>query len=221
MQRQKVTCMIVVPLFLKLISKNIQSEVAKLPAWKRMLFRGLMTISPLLPEQFRRVAFNEIHTRFGGELKFFACGGAPLDVAQVRFFSRLGIRIFQGYGMAEASPVITTNAFGHNKPGSVGRPLPEVEISIVGQAGHGEILTRGPHVMKGYFNRPDLTRQVIDHSGWLHTGDIGYIDEDGYLFVDGRMKNIIVLGSGKKVQPEELEALPPPIGCGEAGSGSA
>jgi long-chain acyl-CoA synthetase len=152
----------------------------------------------------RRRVFAKIHQRFGGKLEYFVSGGAPLDEATMRFFDSIGLPVYQGYGLAEASPVITTNGPLANRPGSVGKPLPGVELRIDENNG-GEILTRGPHIMRGYFNDPALTQKFIDREGWLHTGDIGYIDDDGFLFVSGRQKNIIVLGSGKKVQPEEIE----------------
>jgi long-chain acyl-CoA synthetase len=207
MNQQKVTCMVVVPLFLKLIAKNIRTEAARQAKWKHAVFKAFLLIAPTLPVYLRRKLFQQVHARFGGALKYFVCGGAPLDIELIRFFEALGINIYQGYGMAEASPVIATNTIDANKPGSVGRPLPGVEVAIEGSAGHGEILTRGPNIMNGYFNQPGLSREIIDADGWLHTGDIGYFDNDGYLFINGRKKNIIVLGSGKKVHPEELEAI--------------
>lgn len=207
MKREKVTCMVVVPLFLKLIAKSIRAEVAKQSKFKHAIFKALVRFAPALPPPLRRKLFRQVHTRFGGELKYFVCGGAPLDVGLIRFFEALGIIIYQGYGMAEASPVIATNTIDANKPGSVGRPLPDVEITIDGCAEQGEILARGPNIMNGYFDNPELSRKIIDADGWLHTGDIGYVDRDGYLFINGRKKNIIVLGSGKKVHPEELEEI--------------
>jgi long-chain acyl-CoA synthetase len=103
--------------------------------------------------------------------------------------------------------VITTNAIEANKSGSVGRPLPGVEVTIDDCSGQGEILVRGPNIMIGYFDNPKLSRKTIDADGWLHTGDVGYFDRDGYLFINGRKKSLIVLGSGKKVHPEELEEI--------------
>lgn len=204
MQEQQVTCMVTVPLFLKLFADAIQRQVARQPGTRRVLFRTLTRLAPLLPMRLRRILFRRLHQRFGGKLEYFVCGGAPLDLETLRFFERLGLRVYQGYGLAETSPVITVNCPSANRPGSVGKPLPGVEVTI---ADSGEILTRGPHVMQGYFGNPELTKNVIDDDGWLHTGDIGYVDADGFLFVSGREKNVIVLGSGKKVQPEELEAV--------------
>jgi long-chain acyl-CoA synthetase len=148
--------------------------------------------------------FAKLHSSFGGQLEYFVCGGAPLDIDTVNFFESIGLPVYQGYGLAETSPVIATNGPTANRIGSVGKPLPGIEVKI---ADGGEILTRGPHVMRGYFGNDELTASVIDADGWLHTGDIGHLDRDGFLFISGRKKNVIVLGSGKKVQPEELEAV--------------
>ena len=208
MRDQSVTCMITVPLFLKLLRNGIQRELRRSSRMSQRLFAACYAMAPLLPIGLRRRLFARVHTSFGGRLRYFVCGGAPLESDIGDFFARLGVPVYQGYGMAEASPVISTNRAGANRPGSVGRPMPGVEVSIQEDgegAGRGEILTRGPHIMKGYYNRDDLTQQVVDDDGWLHTGDIGYLDADGYLYVSGRAKNLIVLGSGKKVQPEELE----------------
>lgn len=136
-------------------------------------------------------------------LKGFICGGARLDQEVAEFFGERNAPVFQGYGLTETSPVISVNSRHSNKAGSVGKPVPGIEVKI---ADDGEILTRGPHVMKGYYNREDLTREVIDAEGWLHTGDLGRFDSEGYLHVTGRLKNMIVLGDGKKVHPEEVEA---------------
>src|SRR5205823_1470957 len=116
-------------------------------------------------------------------------GGAPLDSEVATFFERMGIPIYQGYGLSETSPVIATNTCRAHRLGSVGKPLAGVEVRIAKKNAAdetGEILTRGPHVMSGYLRRRDLTREMIDEEGWLHTGDLGRIDEDGYLFVTGR-----------------------------------
>ena len=119
----------------------------------------------------------------------------------------MGFKILQGYGLTETAPVISVNTFAHHKFGSVGKPLPGVEVRIdkkEKKALSGEILTRGPHVMKGYYLNNEATGEAIK-DGWLHTGDMGYFDKDGFLYISGRMKNMIVLGAGKKVFPEELE----------------
>ena len=122
-----------------------------------------------------------------------------IDVATIRFFQRLGLPILQGYGLTECSPVVTACTERHARLGSVGRPLRGVEVEIREEApgsGEGEVVMRGANRMKGYYRRDDLTRGMIDSDGWLHTGDRGRIDADGYLFITGRIKNLIVLGSG-------------------------
>jgi long-chain acyl-CoA synthetase len=135
-------------------------------------------------------------------MKGFICGGAHLDAETERFFREAGVPVFQGYGMTETSPVISVNSRSEHRAGSAGKPLPGIEVKI---APDGEILTRGPHVMQGYYKRKDLTGQGTDPDGWLHTGDIGEFDADGYLYITGRRKNLIVLSTGKKVHPEEVE----------------
>ncbi len=207
MRERQVTCMMTVPLFLKLLADGINKELDKQPAARRLSFAVMMKLAGFIPLALRRWIFRDVHRRFGGRLEYFVSGGAALEVSIYDFFWRLGLPVYQGYGMAEASPVISTNGLTGNRAGSVGKPLPgvEVKISDVGESGNGEILTRGPHLMHGYFRNPVLTGQVIDRDGWLHTGDLGYRDRHGYLFISGRKKNLIVLGSGKNVHPEELE----------------
>ena len=169
----------------------------------------MMKLAGLIPLVLRRWVFRDIHRQFGGRLEYFVCGGAPLERSVYNFFWRLGFPVFQGYGMAEAGPVIAANGLTGNCAGSVGKPLPgvEVKISDADESGVGEILTRGPHVMSGYFRNPRLTEKAIDDNGWLHTGDLGCQNRRGYLFISGRKKNLIVLGSGKNVHPEELEDI--------------
>ena len=206
MQEQEITCMVTVPLFLKLVAASIQREVAKLAPRHQKIFSLARRLSPHLPMSWRRKIFARVHERFGGKLEYFVSGGAPLDADTQQFFDSVGLPVYQGYGLAETSPVIATNGPDSNRPGSVGKPLPGVEVAIDERNGH-EILTRGPHVMRGYLGDVIATEKMIDSDGWLHTGDVGYIDDDGFLFISGRQKNIIVLGSGKKVQPEEIEDL--------------
>lgn len=206
MRGRQVTCMVVVPLFLELIKAAIRNEVARHSGIRRRLFALLTSASELLPMSARRRLFAPIRRRFGNGLQYFVCGGAPLAAETERFFARIGLPVYQGYGLAETSPIISTNGPVAARAGSVGRPLPGIEIRISAKDG-GEILTRGPHVMSGYFGDEELTRNLVDRDGWLHTGDLGYLDRNGFLYVSGRKKNVIVLGSGKKVQPEELEAV--------------
>ncbi len=137
---------------------------------------------------------------FGGNLRIIFTGGAHLDPYYIEKFAEYGVDVLEGYGMSECSPVISSNTPADHKAGSIGRPLPNVEIKFE----NGEILVRGSSVMKGYYKMPDETDATLK-DGWLHTGDKGYIDEDGFLFINGRVKNLIILSNGENISPEEIE----------------
>lgn len=206
MRDKKITFMIVVPAFLKLIKTSIDAEINQLPKIQKLIFKLNYRLAKFIPfYSIRKLMFRFVHKKFGGKFKGCICGGAPLDITVGKFFQRLGIRVFEGYGLSEASPVVSVNTPKHNKLGSVGRPLPNVEAKIDPKT--GELLVKGPNVMKGYYNRPELTAEVIDEDGWLHTGDIAKIDREGYIFITGRIKSMIVLSGGKKVFPEDVEAV--------------
>jgi long-chain acyl-CoA synthetase len=140
---------------------------------------------------------------FGGRVRLCNSGGAALPNHLAEAYGAAGLPLMQGYGLTETSPVITLSAPGANKIGAVGRTLADIEVRI---ADDGEILTRGPHVMQGYWNRPEATAEVLK-GGWFYTGDLGRVDDDGYLFITGRKKEIIVLASGKNISPVQLESL--------------
>ncbi|HBH18876.1 MAG TPA: hypothetical protein DDX14_08095, partial [Cyanobacteria bacterium UBA9579] len=205
MNEQKVTMLVVVPEFLKIIKRSIERELRKTSELNQRLFHILYNTSRFIPSiLLRKMIFNKIHRRLGGNVRRFICGGAPLGPDIAEFFFRIGMPVYEGYGLTETGPVISANTPEHTRLGSVGKPLPSVKVKL---SPENEILSKGPNLMRGYYNRPDLTAEAIDREGWFHTGDLGKIDKDGYLYVTGRIKNIIVLSEGTKVQPEEVEEL--------------
>ena len=174
------------------------------PMMIETIYKRLAAADPAIP---KAVLAEKV---FGGKLHTIFTGGAHLDPYYIDCFAEYGIQILEGYGMSECSPVISNNTQENNKPGSIGRPLENVEIRFE----DGEILVKGTSVMKGYYQMPHETEETLK-DGWLHTGDKGYMDEDGYLFINGRVKNLIILSNGENVSPEEIEnklALNPLVG---------
>ena len=156
----------------------------------------------LLGLNIRRRLFSKLHKNFGGHLRILVSGGAAIDPEVAKGFRELGIIFLQGYGLTESAPIIAVNRNRAYRDNAAGLPLPSMDVKI---AEDGEILARGPNIMKGYYNNPEGTREVLEN-GWLRTGDLGYIDKDGFLYIRGRKKSVIVTSAGKNIYPEEVES---------------
>lgn len=206
MREKQINFMMVVPAFLKLLKAGIESEINSSPKSVQVGFKILYKIAKRIPSYaIRKIMFRKIHDKFGGKFNGCISGGAPLDLEVADFFETIGIKVYQGYGLSEASPVVSVNYDKRSDLKSVGRPLASLEAKIDEKT--GELMLKGPSIMKGYYHNPEMTAEVIDPDGWLHTGDVGKIDKDGHIYITGRIKNMIVLSGGKKVFPEEVEAV--------------
>ena len=203
---RKIQFMILVPAFLRLLMTSLESEIKNSSKIYQMTFPIKFFIAKFLPFRWiKKIMFKRLHNFFGGNFKACLSGGAPFDIKTARFFKRIGIDVYEGYGLTEVSPVATLNLELNRDLHSVGKLLPSFEGKIDSET--GELLLKGPSVMKGYHNQPELTAEVIDKDGYFHTGDIAKIDKDGRVYITGRIKNMIVLSGGKKVFPEEVEAV--------------
>lgn len=213
------TIMVCVPRVYEAIAERIQDTAAKEGDAKAGAFHKAIEVGkevaerhrqgksagPILGGQhllFEKAVYSKVREKLGGHFRFFVSGGAALHSDTARFWEAIGIPISEGYGMTEASPVICTNPVNYPKIGTVGTVVPGGTLKI---AGDGEVLYRGPNVMKGYWDNPQATSEMIDSDGWLHTGDVGEIDSDGYLKITDRKKDILVLGNGKNVAPQPIE----------------
>ncbi len=202
------TIMVGVPKIFQVLKKRIEKRIREAGPSARLLLRLGRMLSCRAP-RLGRLATRPLRERLGPSLRYLVVGGAPIHREVVEFFFSLGIPLIQGYGLTEASPVVSMNWIGkENRFGTVGRILDNLECRIErGAAGtrEGEILVRGPSVMLGYHRNPEATAETL-RDGWLHTGDVGCLDEDGFLVLSGRSKNVIVTPTGKNVYPEELES---------------
>ncbi|HUJ12183.1 MAG TPA: long-chain fatty acid--CoA ligase [Thermoanaerobaculia bacterium] len=210
-----------VPRLFEKMRERIMNQVGEKPAIEQKIFRWALGVAQQrLPYRLEhkpmpfglklksaiadKLVFRKIIDRLGGNVKYVFSGGAPLSPELAAFFIGAGLEILEGYGLTETSPVITANTPEARKVGTVGRMIKGVEVKI---APDGEILSRGPHIMKGYWNNPEATAQAIDAEGWFHTGDIGEIDKEGFLKITDRKKDIIINAYGKNIAPQPLEAL--------------
>ena len=202
----KITYAAFVPAIYEMMYKNI---------WKMIQKEDKIEETKKLMQEYKdksmeekKKAFKEIHDMYGGCIKLFISGAAALDKEVIETFRNWGINLCQAYGLTETSPIIGIETNEHHRVGSIGRPIPHVEARIdeADDDGVGELVVKGPNVMLGYYNNKKATESVME-DGWLHTGDLARIDEDGYIFICGRKKSVIVLKNGKNIYPEEMEGL--------------
>ena len=202
----KITFTSFVPAIYEALYKNIMKTLEK--EGKLEAVKKLMEANKDKPMEEKAEIFKDIHKLFGGEIRLFVSGAAALDKEVEEAFRAWGFNLCQGYGLTEASPVIGVETTENFRVGSIGKALPHIQARIddPNEEGMGELVVKGPNVMLGYFNDKKATDEVLE-DGWLHTGDLATIDEDGYIFICGRKKSVIVLKNGKNIFPEEMEAL--------------
>ena len=205
----KVSVFVAVPLVLETMAKKIQKAISD--SGKKSLIDKMTKISHALLKckiDVRKRLFKPVLKQFDEYLRVVLYGAAPMDKVTIEWYNDLGIELIQGYGLTESSPVLTAESSDRKRAGSIGIPLKNVEIKIDNpdKDGVGEILGKGPNIMLGYYENEEATKKALTN-GWLHTGDYGYIDEDGFIFVTGRKSDVIVLRNGKNIYPQELEFL--------------
>lgn len=210
LKESKTTIMNAVPLILEAIYRRIWDQAAKDPKTYKKLKMGLGISNAVrtVGIDVRRKLFAPIHETFGGHLRLFISGGAPIDPNVIKGFQDFGIQCVQGYGLTECSPIIALNRNCDFKNDAAGLPIPHAKIRIdsPNEEGIGEIVATGPNVMMGYYENEEATQAVL-RDGWFYTGDLGYIDSDGFIHITGRKKNVIVTKNGKNIYPEEIEFL--------------
>ena len=205
----KITAMISVPILYEAMYRKVMKAIEKKGKLETVK-KGIKISNFLLKFgiDIRKKLFKEIHDTFGGKLRLFVSGGAALDPDTEKGFNDLGITMYQGYGLTESSPVIAAEDDKYRRIGSIGKALPSLDVKIDNpdEDGVGELLAKGPSMMLGYYNNEEATKETLK-DGWLYTGDLARIDKDGFIFISGRKKFVIVLKNGKNIFPEELEAL--------------
>ena len=205
----RITAMISVPVLFENMYKKVMKGIEK--KGKLETVKKGIKISQFLLKfgiDIRRKLFKEIHDNLGGKVRLFVAGGAALDPEAEKGFNALGFTMYQGYGLTESSPVIAAEDDKYQRLGSIGKAFPSLDVKIAepNEEGVGELLAKGPTIMLGYYDNEEATKETIE-DGWLHTGDLAKIDKDGYIFICGRKKFVIVLKNGKNIYPEELETL--------------
>lgn len=208
MKEQKPSHLLLVPLFVETLYKRIWSTAEK--SGKADTLRKMLKISNALRKvgiDLRRVFFKSVLASFGGKLEMIICGGAHLNQDIIDFFNDIGITLLNGYGITECAPLISCNRNKYQKKGSVGTPIIGLKVKIKDpdENGEGEICVKGPNVMLGYYKNPEATAAAFDEEGYFKTGDYGKLDEEGWIYLTGRLKNLIILSNGKNVYPEEIE----------------
>ncbi len=202
----KITCLIAVPLLFEKFLAGVQRKIASASIPTKLIFNTISGVTSIF-KFLRKPLFSKIRKEMGLEnLRLAVSGGAALSAKVAQGLEMFGIPILQGYGLTEAAPVISVNPMSRPKNNSVGKPLPEVEVKIFepDENGIGEIIVKGPNVMLGYYKNEEATNEILK-DGWLYTGDLGYIDNEGYIHITGRKKSLIVTPTGKNIIPEELE----------------
>ena len=208
LKEQKPGHIVLVPLYLETLYRKIRAAIKE--SGKEQIFENLTQVSGTLSKvgiDVRKKLFKGPRAAFGGELQLVISGGAPLSPEIADTFEAIGIRVINGYGITECSPILSANREKQTKRGSVGKIVPNVRIKIKepNEDGEGEICAKGPNVMRGYYKDPEATAAVFDEDGYFRTGDVGKIDAEGWLYITGRIKNLIILSNGKNVYPEEIE----------------
>ena len=209
-QEVKPTCILMVPVMLELFYKKIMKGLKEDPAKAKKLEKGMKIANALhLPVSMRKKLFKPIHDIFGGRMRLIILGGAPVNPEILTFFQTMGFKCVQGYGLTECAPILALNRDKAFKNHAAGLPLPGCDVKILDpdEDGIGEFISKGDNNFLGYYNDPENTALALDKDGYYHTGDLGYIDEDGFCIITGRKKNVIIAKNGKNVFPEEIEYL--------------